>query len=228
MLHVAEQLAICYRRLGSMAKLPAQVTSGGAVKPKSNRTSADEPCAKYDDLRKPPLGEIGVKIDATGPWSDGFRGALSLWNTVLVASFHEETNLNACAIRVINGPDIVNNGVIARSQLIGRDGKIAVSPEAAKAMSRAEIYEPPYTNSVTCTVSNTIPAADRLCTFSCQRYRSSRQQRHFGPELSAQVSRYRRLNGFSNDPNSRDCRADAERTLKAGWLPKPDGKSLAE
>jgi len=111
MLHVAEQLAICYRRLGSMAKLPAQVTSGGAVKPKSNRTSADEPCAKYADLRRPVLGEIGVKIDATGPWSVGFRGVLSFWNTVLVANFHEETNLGACAIRVIDGgPDIVNNG----------------------------------------------------------------------------------------------------------------------
>ena len=62
---------------------------------------------------------------------------------MLVANSHEETNLNACAIRVIDsGPDIVNNGIIARSQLIGRDnshGKIAVSPEA-KAMSCAEIY----------------------------------------------------------------------------------------
>jgi hypothetical protein len=123
---------------------PAQVTAGAAEKPQSNWTSADEPCAKYDDLRRPVLGEIGVKIDANEPWADGFRGALSFWNTVLVANFHEETNLNACAIRVINGgPDIVNNGIIARSQLIGRDnfrGKIAVSPAAAKAMSCAEIY----------------------------------------------------------------------------------------
>jgi hypothetical protein len=82
-------------------------------------------------LRRPGLGEIGVKIDATGPWSVGFREALSFRNTVLVANSHEETNLNACAIRVIDsGPDIVNNGIITRSQLIGRDnshGKIAVS-----------------------------------------------------------------------------------------------------
>jgi hypothetical protein len=122
---------------------PAQVTAGGTEKPQSNWTSANEPCAKYADLRRLGLGEIGVKIDATGPWSVGFRGALSFWNTVLVANSHEETNLNACAIRVIDGgPDIVNNGIIARSQLIGRDnshGKIAVSPEA-KAMSCAEIY----------------------------------------------------------------------------------------
>lgn len=63
---------------------------------------------------------------------------------MLVVNFHEETNLSACAVRVINGgPDILNNGVIARSQLIGRNnfrGKIIVSPEAAKAMNCAEIY----------------------------------------------------------------------------------------
>lgn len=122
----------------------AQAAAGADKKPKSNWTSADAPCAKYDDLTRPVLEDIGVKIDATDAWADGFRRALSFWNTVLVAHFHEETSLSACAVRVINGgPDILNNGVIARSQLIGRDnfrGKIAVSPEAAKAMSCAEIY----------------------------------------------------------------------------------------
>jgi hypothetical protein len=117
---------------------------GAEEKAQSNWTSDDEPCAKYDDLRRPVLGEIGVKIDASGPWADEFRRALSFWNSVLVVNFHEETNLSACAVRIINGgPDVVNKTVVARSQLIGRDnfrGKIAVSPEAAKAMSCAEIY----------------------------------------------------------------------------------------
>jgi Zn-dependent protease with chaperone function len=122
----------------------AQTTAGAQEKPQSNWTSADEPCAKYDDMRRPVLGHIGVKIDANEPWADGFRKALRFWNTVLVANFHEETNLGACAIRIINGsPDILNNGIVARSQLTGRDnfrGKIAVSPGAATAMSSDEIY----------------------------------------------------------------------------------------
>jgi hypothetical protein len=122
----------------------AQTMAGAEEEPQSNWTSADEPCAKYDDMRRPVLGDIGVKIDATEPWADGFRKALSFWNTVLVANFHEETNLSACAIRIINGgPDILNNRIVARSQLTGRDnfrGKIAVSPRAATAMSSDEIY----------------------------------------------------------------------------------------
>jgi hypothetical protein len=113
-------------------------------KPQSNWMSADAPCAKYDDLRNPVLGNIGVKIDATEPWANGFRRALSFWNTVLAANFHEETNFNACAVRIINGgPDILNNAIVARSQLTELDnfrGKIAVSPRAAKAMSSAELY----------------------------------------------------------------------------------------
>jgi hypothetical protein len=66
------------------------------------------------------------------------------WNAVLVANFHEETNLSTCAIRVIKGgPDILNSGMAARSLFTGRGkfrGKIAVSPGAATAMSRDEMY----------------------------------------------------------------------------------------
>jgi Matrixin len=113
-------------------------------KSQSNWTSADKPCARYGDMRRPVLGDIGVKIDANEPWADGFRKALCFWNDVLAANFHEETNLSACAIRVINGgPDILNNGIVARSQLTGRNnfrGKIAVSPGAATAMSTDEVY----------------------------------------------------------------------------------------
>jgi len=92
----------------------AQITAGAEKESQSNWTGADEPCAKYDDMRRPVLGDIGVKIDASEPWVDGFRKALSFWNTVLVANFHEETNLSACAIRIINGgTDILNNGIVA-------------------------------------------------------------------------------------------------------------------
>jgi hypothetical protein len=122
----------------------AQITAGAEEKPQSNWTSADEPCAKYDDMRRPVLGDIGVKIDANEPWADAFRKALGFWNTVLVANFHEESNLSACAIRIINGgPDILNGRMVARSQLTGRanfHGKIAVSPRAATAMSSDEMY----------------------------------------------------------------------------------------
>jgi hypothetical protein len=122
----------------------AQITAGAEEKSQSNWTTADEPCGKYDDMRRPVLGEIGVKIDANEPWADAFRNALSFWNTVLVANFHEETNLSVCAIRIINGgANILNSGIVARSQLTGRDnfrGKIAVSPEAATAMSSDELY----------------------------------------------------------------------------------------
>ena len=121
-----------------------QAKAGAQETPQSNWTSADAPCAKYDDLRKPVLGEIGVKIDATEAWADGFRRALSFWNTVLAANFHEETNLDSCAVRIVNGgPDILNSAMVARSQLTERNrfrGKIAVSPGAAKAMSSAAMY----------------------------------------------------------------------------------------
>ena len=140
---VEQEQTISCRRFSSMVRLRF-AGYGRQEKPQSNWTSADAPCAKYDDLRKPVLGDIGVKIDATEAWADGFRRALSFWNTVLAANFHEETNLNSCAVRIVNGgPDILNNAIVARSQLIERNnfrGKIAVSPGAAKAMSSAEIY----------------------------------------------------------------------------------------
>ena len=111
---------------------------------RSNWTSPDASCAKYDDLRNFSLGDVGVRIDAAEPWADGFRRALSFWNTVLAANFHEEADLNLCAVRIINGsPDIFNAGIVARSQLTswaGFRGEIAVSSAAANQMSSAEIY----------------------------------------------------------------------------------------
>jgi hypothetical protein len=134
---LAVALAVC---LGCAS----EVTANAEERPQSNWTSADEPCAKYDDLRSPVLGDIGVKIDVAEPWADGFRRALGFWNDVLAANFHEQTNLDACAIRVVNaGPGVLTNAIVARSQLTEWDnfrGKIAVSPRAAKTMSCAEMY----------------------------------------------------------------------------------------
>jgi hypothetical protein len=126
--------------LGCASQIPARAQET----PRSNWTSTEAPCAKYNEVRESDLGNIGVKIDATEPWSKGFRGALRFWNTVLAANFHEETNLDSCAIRIINGgPDLLNNATVARSQRTEWDkfrGKIAVNPGAAGLMSSAEIY----------------------------------------------------------------------------------------
>ena len=58
--------------------------------------------------------------------------------------FYEETDLNACNVRVINGgPGLLKDAIIARSQIPGWTnfrGKIAVSPTAAKELSSGEIY----------------------------------------------------------------------------------------
>jgi matrixin len=122
----------------------SQVTARAQEMPQANWTTTDAPCAQYNDLRKPVLGDIGVRIDAAGPWADGFRRALRFWNTVLAANFHEEPNLDSCAVRIVNaGPDILNDAIVARSQLTERDnfnGKIAVSTGAANRMSNAEMY----------------------------------------------------------------------------------------
>lgn len=121
-----------------------QVIARAQDLPRSNWTTADPPCSKYDDLRSPALGDIGVKIDTTEPWANAFRRALGFWNTVVAANFHEETNLSECALRIVNGgPDILDGAMVARSQFTDRDnfrGKIVVNPLAAKGLSNAEMY----------------------------------------------------------------------------------------
>lgn len=110
----------------------------------SNWTSPDAPCARYDSLRSVVLGDIGVNIDVSERWANGFRHALAFWNVILAARFHEEADLDACSIRIIHGgPEILSEGIIARSQLTDRDdfrGKIAVSETAAQEMTTNEIY----------------------------------------------------------------------------------------
>ena len=112
--------------------------------PRSNWTSADAPCLNYHDLLKPVLGDIGVRLDAAEPWAGAFHWALSFWNTVLAANLHEDTDLNTCAVRIIEGgPNILDHIFVARSQIpdwADFQGKIAVNPEAAKHMSRSELY----------------------------------------------------------------------------------------
>ena len=118
---------------------------GCASQPRqSNWKSPDAPCANFDDLRKPLLRNIGVKIDTAEPWADGFRRALRFWNTVLAANLHEEADLCVCNIRIVDGaPDIFDHAIAARSQLTdwaNFSGMIAVSQAAAKDMNSAEIY----------------------------------------------------------------------------------------
>jgi hypothetical protein len=121
-----------------------QVPSRAIEDRRSNWTSVDAPCGKYDRLREPLLGTIGVKIDVSGPWAEGFRRALRFWNAVLAADFHEETNLGACSVRIIDGgPDILNRAIVARAQITewaDFQGKIAVNPGSAKEMSSTELY----------------------------------------------------------------------------------------
>lgn len=130
--------------LGIWFACASPVTIRVQERKQSNWTSSDAPCAKYEDLRNHDLDNIGVKIDATEAWADAFRRALSFWNTVLAANFHEETSLDVCAVKIINGGlDILNKAIVARSQLIDWDnfhGQIAVSPAAAKALSSEAMY----------------------------------------------------------------------------------------
>jgi len=120
----------------------AQLTAG--AQPRTNWTSSDAGCARYNDLRNRVLGNIGIKIDAGEPWAAGFRRAIAFWNTVLVANFHEETDLSACAVRVINGDrNVLQNGIAARAQIpewADFRGKIAVRPAIANQLSSTEIY----------------------------------------------------------------------------------------
>lgn len=111
---------------------------------RSNWTSPDVPCAKFGNLQRPLLRDIGVRIDAAQPWADGFRRALNFWNGVLAANLYEETDLTVCSVRIIDGdPEIFDHSAAARSQVsdwANFAGKIAVSPGAAREMSSAEIY----------------------------------------------------------------------------------------
>ena len=120
------------------------VTASARDTQRSNWTTPDLPCDRYGDIRRPVLGEIGVRIDAAEPWAKAFRRALSFWNTVLVANFHEEPKLSACAIRIVNGgPEILSGPVVARSQFpawVGFEGKIAVTPKTAGTMTSGEMY----------------------------------------------------------------------------------------
>jgi Matrixin len=109
---------------------PSPPSSAEAV----NWSTADEPCAKYNDLKKYALGDIGVKIDVSDPaWAAAFRRALVFWNKTLDVNLHEEKNINACALRITDGPLLMfGSGYTAFAQyadLDGFEGKIVVLPQ---------------------------------------------------------------------------------------------------
>ena len=100
-----------------------------------NWSTPDKPCAHYDDLKKYALGDIGVKIDVSDPaWAAAFRRALVFWNKVLDVNFHEEKSINACALRITDGPVVMfAGGHTAFAQFTDLDGfeaKIVVLPQA--------------------------------------------------------------------------------------------------
>src|SRR5271163_3839478 len=101
---------------------------------KVNWSTRDKPCANYNDLKKYALGDIGVKIDVSDPaWAAAFRRALVFWNKVLDVNFHEEKNINACALRITDGPlEMFGGGFTAFAQFADLDGfeaKIVVLPQ---------------------------------------------------------------------------------------------------
>jgi hypothetical protein len=99
-----------------------------------NWSTSDKPCANYNDLKRYALGDIGVKIDVSDPaWAAAFRRALVFWNKVLDVNFHEEKNINACALRITDGPLVMfGGGYTAFAQFTDLDGfeaKIVVLPQ---------------------------------------------------------------------------------------------------
>jgi hypothetical protein len=123
-------------RATSNPPIPIQnMTSSSPSSPKRvNWSTPDQPCANYNDLKKYALGDIGVKIDVSDPaWAAAFRRALVFWNKVLDVNFYEEKNINACALRITDGPlEMFADGHTAFAQFTDLDGfeaKIVVLPQ---------------------------------------------------------------------------------------------------
>jgi len=123
-------------RATSNPPIPIQsMTSSSPSSPKGvNWSTPDQPCANYNDLKKYALGDIGVRIDVSDPaWAAAFRRALVFWNKVLDVNFYEEKNINACALRITDGPlDMFADGHTAFAQftdLGGFEAKIVVLPQ---------------------------------------------------------------------------------------------------
>ena len=117
------------------ASIPKQnLTPSSPFSPKRvNWSTPDEPCARYNDLKKYTLGDIGVKIDVSDPaWAEAFRRALVFWNKILDVNFRVEKNMNACALRITDGPlEMFGGGYTAFAQFADLDGfeaKIVVLP----------------------------------------------------------------------------------------------------
>jgi hypothetical protein len=122
--------------LGPVATIPKQsMTPSSPPSPmRVNWSTSDKPCAHYNDLKKYDLGDIGVKIDVSDPaWAAAFRHALVFWNKILDVNFHEEKNINACALRITDGPLVMfGGGFTAFAQFADLDGfeaKIVVLPQ---------------------------------------------------------------------------------------------------
>jgi hypothetical protein len=120
---------------GNPPILKQNLTSSSPSSPKRvNWSTTDQPCANYNDFKKYALGDIGVRIDVSDPaWAAAFRRALVFWNKVLDVNFYEEKNINACALRITDGPlGMFADGHTAFAQFTDLDGfeaKIVVLPQ---------------------------------------------------------------------------------------------------
>jgi hypothetical protein len=134
-LSTADNAALGPRATGNPSIPKQNITSSSPSSPKRvNWSTPDQPCANYNDLKKYALGDIGVKIDVSDPaWAAAFRRALVFWNKVLDVNFYEEKNINACALRITDGPlGMFADGHTAFAQFTDLDGfeaKIVVLPQ---------------------------------------------------------------------------------------------------
>lgn len=85
---------------------------------------------------------LGVKISTSNPeLARAFRSAMNFWSRVVNMDWHEDPS-SSCAIQLVDGtPQILKNGIVARSQFIEWDnfqGLIAFNPRTQ--LSDSEMY----------------------------------------------------------------------------------------
>jgi hypothetical protein len=101
---------------------------------RSANWSADfPPCNHRFEFRKHDPMNLGVKISTSKPeLARAFRLALDFWSQVLAMDWYEDAS-SSCALQLVDGtPEILKNGIVARSQFTEWDnfqGLIAFNPK---------------------------------------------------------------------------------------------------
>jgi matrixin len=105
--------------------------------------SADfPPCNQRFEFRKHDSMSLGVKISTSKPeLARAFRLALDFWSQVLAMDWYEDSS-SSCALQLVDGtPEILKNGIVARSQFTDWDnfqGLIAFNPKTE--LTDSEMY----------------------------------------------------------------------------------------